>query len=108
VDRAARLVAGKEQDVSELDRIAELAVQNERERIYALLLMHPWRGPDADEETAIDRAIKADRFDLMALVRMGVEAGSKEALQVAALTWGKASDAGADVIGFPSTGNEGA
>jgi hypothetical protein len=31
-------------------------VQNERERIYGLLLMHPWRGPDADEETAIDRA----------------------------------------------------
>lgn len=48
--------------MSELDRIAELAVQNERERIYGLLLMHPWRGPDADEETAIDRAIKADRF----------------------------------------------
>ena len=94
--------------MSELDRIAELAVQNERERIYGLLLMHPWRGPDADEETAIDRAIKADRFDLMTLVRMGVEAGSKEALQVAALTWGKASDAGADVIGFPSTGNKGA
>lgn len=29
--------------MSELDRIAELAVQNERERIYGLLLMHPWR-----------------------------------------------------------------
>ncbi len=62
--------------MSELDRIAELAVQNERERIYGLLLMHPWRGPDADEETAIDRAIKADRFDLMTLVRMGVEASN--------------------------------
>ncbi len=93
--------------MSELDRIAELAVQNERERIYGLLLMHPWRGPDADEETAIDRAIKADRFDLMTLVRMGVEAGSKEALQVAAVAWGKASEVGADVIGFPPTGNKG-
>ena len=93
--------------MSELDRIAELAVQNERERIYGLLLMHPWRGPDADEETAIDRAIKADRFDLMTLVRMGVEAGSKEALQVAAVAWGKASEVGADVLGCPPTGTKG-
>ena len=43
--------------MSELDRIAELAVQNERERIYGLLLMHPWRGPDADEDAATRRAI---------------------------------------------------
>lgn len=73
----------------ELGRIVSLAIQSERERIYGLLLMHPWRGPDADEETAIDRAIKADRFDLMTLVRLGAEAGDVDALKVAAITWGK-------------------
>lgn len=87
----------------QLDRLIELAVQAERERIYGLLLMHPWRGPDAEEETDIDRAIKADRFDLMTLVRMGAEAGDVDALKVAAITWGKAS-ADADVVDFPIAG----
>lgn len=90
--------------MSDTDRLVWLAVQNERERIYGLLLMHPWRGPEAEAETAIDRAIKADRFDLMTLVRMGAEAGDVDALKVAAITWGKASVADADVVDFPIAG----
>ena len=85
------MIYGKASDMEkEIEKVIRLAVQNERERIYGLLLMHPWRGPDAEEESREDRAIKADRFDLMTLVRMGAEAGDVDALKVAAITWGKA------------------
>ncbi len=83
------MIYAKASDMEDgINKIVRLAVQNERERIYGLLLMHPWRSPDSEEENDIDRAIKADRFDLMTLIRMGVEADSPEAKKVAAITWG--------------------
>lgn len=49
------------------------AVQAERDRIYGLFLSTPWQTDPFGEDTEGTRAVKADRFMLMILVRDGVQ-----------------------------------